>query len=384
MSRQRLRIAFVADTLQSTSGGGTLSGAYMVEQLRKDHEVITVATDGDEALPSFQLPFRAMRDMKFVMARPEKTTLAHAFEKADIVHLQFPFWLSFGALHEARRLGLPVVASFHVQPENALLSVGIHAQWLVDTVYAEVVHHLYNHVDAVICPTAFAEERLRAHGLTAPAYVVSNGVPPDVAKAMREHPPRHERAPGAPFLILAVGRFAAEKRQEIIIDAIARSKHKKDIQLVLSGWGPREAELKALASALPNATEIGFLSRERLLELYGKADLFVHAGEVELEGMSVLEAMSAGLPPVIADAKESAASRFALGPDFLFPAGDAEALAHRIDALIEDPKKLSSARDAYRTRAGQYSFEASVARLVEIYRTVIDENAKSSSERVTV
>jgi 1,2-diacylglycerol 3-alpha-glucosyltransferase len=379
MSRERLRIAFVADTLQSTSGGGTLSGAYMVERLRRDHDVITVATDGDEVLPSFQLPLRAMRDMQFVMARPEKKILAHAFERADIVHLQFPFWLSFGALHEARRLGRPVVASFHVQPENALLSVGLHAQWLVDTVYAEVVHHLYNHVDAVICPTAFAKERLVAHGLTAPAYVVSNGVPPDVAKAMKEHPPRHERAVGAPFIILAVGRFAAEKRQEVIIDAIARSKHKQDIHLVLSGWGPREEELKILARALPNATEVGFFPRERLLELYRTADLFVHAGEVELEGMSVLEAMSAGLPPVIADAKESAASRFALGPDFLFPAGDAATLAHRIDNLIEDPKKLASAREEYRERAEQFNFDASVGSLVQIYRTVIDEKAPKIS-----
>jgi 1,2-diacylglycerol 3-alpha-glucosyltransferase len=379
MSQQRLRIAFVADTLRSTSGGGTLSGAYMVERLRKDHEVVTVATDGDEVLPAFQLPLRAMRDMRFVMARPEREVLAHAFGRADVVHLQFPFWLSFGALHEARRLGLPVVASFHVQPENALLSVGIHAQWVVDTVYAEVVHHLYNHVDAVICPTVFAEERLRAHGLTAPAYVVSNGVPPDVARAMKAPRPRPQRVAGAPFVILAVGRFAAEKRQEVIIDAITRSKHKTDIHLVLGGWGPREEELKSLAEALPNATEIGFLPRERLLDLYRTADLFVHAGEVELEGMSVLEAMSAGLPSVIADAKESAASRLALGPDFLFPAGDAASLARRIDELIDDPKTLASARDAYRERATQFDFDASVGRLVQIYRAVIDKTASRLS-----
>jgi glycosyltransferase involved in cell wall biosynthesis len=196
---------------------------------------------------------------------------------------------------------------------------------------------------------------------------------------MRDHPPQHQRVAGAPFVVLAVGRFAAEKRQEIIIDAVARSKHKNEIRLVLGGWGPREEELKTLARALPNPPEIGFLSRERLLELYRTADLFVHAGEVELEGMSVLEAMSAGLPPVIADAKESAAPRFALGADFLFPAGDAAALARRIDDFIENPAKLASARDAYRERAKQFDFDASVGRLVQIYRTVIDGKASTLS-----
>src|SRR5208282_2164120 len=106
--------------------------------------------------------------------------------------------------------------------------------------------------------------------------------------------------------------------------------------------GPREEELKRLASGLPNGAEIGFLPREKLIEGYRTSDLFVHAGEVELEGMSVLESMSAGLPALIADAPESAASAFALNDDFVFPAGDAAALARKIDALIESPSKLAT------------------------------------------
>ena len=59
------------------------------------------------------------------MARPDHAVLARTFSQVDIVHLQFPFWLSFAALAEARRANKPVVASFHVQPENALLNIGI-------------------------------------------------------------------------------------------------------------------------------------------------------------------------------------------------------------------------------------------------------------------
>jgi glycosyltransferase involved in cell wall biosynthesis len=98
----------------------------------------------------------------------------------------------------------------------------------------------------------------------------------------------------------------------VIIEAVRLSRHRDRIRLVLSGWGPREDELRNLASRLPNGAEIGFLSREQLVEDYGAADLFVHAGEVELEGMSVLESMSAGLPALIANAPESAASTLAL------------------------------------------------------------------------
>ena len=384
-SSARLRIAFVADTLHSHSGGGVSSGEFFVERLRRDHDVVTVATDGDDVLPGFQIPLRVMRDSQFVMARPDRAVLAHAFANVDLVHLQLPFWLSFAALDEARRLGLPVVAGFHVQPENALFNVGIHSDWLNKTIYRALVNHFYNRVDAVICPTPFAEAKLQSYGLRTSTYVVSNGVPPDVAAAMAALAGGPRRVPrnDGKFFILAVGRLAAEKRQELIIEAVRLSRYRDKIRLVLSGGGPREAELKALAAHLPNGAEIGFLPRETLLDYFRSADLFVHASDVELEGMSVLEAMSAGLPAVIADAPESAAAAFALSDEFRFPGGNAEALRDRLDALIENPAKLEAARDAYRARASQFDFSASVGRLVEVYRTVVDARRAAPSVRQT-
>jgi glycosyltransferase involved in cell wall biosynthesis len=371
----RLRIAFVADSLHTLSGG-VMSGKYVVERLRRDHDVITVASDGDAALPSFTLPLRAMREMKFVMARPDRHVLARVFENVDVVHLQLPFWLSFTALEVARRAGLPVVAGFHVQPENAFYNVGIHSAWLNDVTYKFLIRRFYDRVDAVICPTPFAEERLRMHGLRAPAVVVSNGVPPDVAEATAAANSDGHAADPRPadgrFFILAVGRLAAEKRQDVIIEAVRRSRHRDRIRLALTGAGPREAELRELASNLPNGAEIGYTTREELLRRLVTADLFIHASEVELEGMAVLEAMSAGLPAIIAQAPESAASRFALDDDFRFPAGDAAALAAKIDALIDAPAKLVAARAAYRERAHEFDFDASVGKLVGVYRSVIE------------
>jgi len=336
-----------------------------------------VGADGDGALPSFQLPLKAMRESSFVMAKPDRGVLAKAFANVDLVHLQFPFWLSFAALDEARKLGLPVVAGFHVQPENALYSVGIHSQWLNNNVYKMLVTRLYNKVDGVICPTPFAAEKLRSHGLTTPTFVISNGVPPDVAEAMANHTHAAAPSPDGKFTILAVGRLAAEKRQDVIIEAVKLSRHRDQIRLVLSGAGPREAELKELAAGLPNGAEFGFLARETLLDRFRTADLFIHASEVELEGMSVLEAMSAGLPSLIANAPESAASSFALNDDFSFPAGDAATLSAKIDALIEDRAKLEAAREPYRQRAHQFDFSASVDKMVNVYRTVIAKHREA-------
>jgi glycosyltransferase involved in cell wall biosynthesis len=265
-----------------------------------------------------------------------------------------------------------------VQPENLLYGVGIHSTWLNHGVYRALVKHFYNKVDAVICPTAFAREKLESHGLTTPAFVISNGVPPDVAQ-MEKRKERPKAGEGAEFFILAVGRLAAEKRQDVILEAVRLSRHRDRIRLVLAGSGPRENELKELAHGLPNGAEIGFLPREALLERFAEADLFIHASEVELEGMAVLEAMSAGVPALIADAPESAASRFALNEDFRFPTGNAAALSAKIDALIDDRAKLEAARTAYRVRAEQFDFNASVEKMVDVYRSVIARHAAGTA-----
>jgi 1,2-diacylglycerol 3-alpha-glucosyltransferase len=366
-----LRIAYVADTVYSAFGGGILAGQNVVERLRRDHDVVVVASDGDARVPALYLPFRAIRETHFVMARPDRRVLRRAIERADVVHLQLPFWLSFAALEEARALNVPVVAAFHVQPENVLMNVGIRSQWASDALYRWLVKSLYDKADAVICPTHFAEEKLRSHGLRTHTVVISNGVTPDIAAVAQR--PRRRADAAAPFFVLAAGRLASEKREDVIIEAVRRSRHRDNIRLVLAGGGPLQHELQLAADTLPRGAEIGFLPRETLLRYFAEADLFVHASEVELEGMAVLEAMSAGLPSLVAQAPESAASAFALNDDFRFPAGDSAALSARIDALIEDRSKLEQASEPYRLRARAFDFEASIGKLVQVYESVIGQ-----------
>jgi len=56
----------------------------------------------------------------------------------------------------------------------------------------------------------------------------------------------------------------------------------------------------------------------------------------------------------------------------------ATALAAKIDALIDNPAKLEAARDLYRERARHFDFNASIEKLVELYRSVI---AAAGSQR---
>ncbi|MEI8259113.1 MAG: glycosyltransferase, partial [Deltaproteobacteria bacterium] len=173
------------------------------------------------------------------------------------------------------------------------------------------------------------------------------------------------------FVIMMVGRLAAEKRQETFLAAVRASRHRARIALVLAGTGPREEELRALAQEVSDQVEVGFLPRERLLTLLASADLLVHCSGVELEGLAVLEALGMGLPALVAEGPETAASDYALGPDWRFPVGDVAALTARIDRLVDEPERLVAARTASLVAAQRVSFDLCVARLESVYRQVL-------------
>ena len=375
----RLRVAFVADTVHGRIGGGITSADRFVSGLRRHHDVTVIgadATAGDGVrLRGFMLPIHAMRTMGFVMAKPDRKAIARAIAASDVVHLQFPFWLSFVALEEARRARKPVIAAFHVQPENALLNVGISSAPLTKAVYRFWVDRLYGKADAVVCPTKFAEAKLRSYGLEAPTIVISNGIPPDVTALALTTPAPAPAGAGDPFVIMTAGRFAKEKRQADIIEAVRRCRHAARVQLVIAGDGPEKETLTRLARQLPRPAQVGFLPREQLLERLRSADLYVHASEVELEGIAVLEAIGSGVPALIAVSPESAASELAIDDAFRFTARNVDELAARLDALIESPSERARARELYAARAAELDFERSLSKLSGLYAGVVSTRA---------
>jgi glycosyltransferase involved in cell wall biosynthesis len=381
---QRLRIALVADTMVGWSGGGVVSARRFTESLRARHRVVVVGASlppGDPdcvRLPGFRLPVQAMRDMQFVMARPDRASLREAFAQVDLVHLQFPFWLSFVALDEARAMGRPVVASFHVQPENAWFNVGVRSPWVNQLTYRLWVNRLYNRADAVVCPSVFAENKLRSYGLCVPTHVISNGTAPDLGRSPALRRPKG----GGEVLVLSVGRMAAEKRQDVLIEAIAQSRYRDRIRLVLAGPGTLDPALRRKAYRLPVRPEIGFVDRARLEQLLESADVFVHPSDVELEGMAVVEAMAMGLPVLVSDSPESAAAGFALDERFRFRSGDPQALADRLDALLARPDVLREASVGYAAMARTLDFGQSVEHLVEVYRSVLPSQTIADSRGV--
>ena len=216
-------------------------------------------------------------------------------------------------------------------------------------------------------------DQLRAHGYTAQLHVISNGISPEYTYGKQSKEPWMEGF----FNVLMVGRYAGEKRQDELIEAAARCRHARDIQVILAGKGPLERKYRRLAEKLSNPIVMGFYEPSRLLEILHMADLYVHTSDAEIEAMSCMEAFACGLVPVIADSPRSATPQFALDERSLFPAGDVDALAERIDYWFDHPAEREEMERRYADHAGQYSLENSILQTEEMFRQAIAEQKKA-------
>lgn len=199
--------------------------------------------------------------------------------------------------------------------------------------------------------------------------VISNGLPEQFKPG--DYQPRPEFS--GKFVILMVGRFAKEKRHDLAIQAIKQSQYADQIQLVITGQGPLREEIAQAAATLPNPGIVDYVSQQELIRLYNTADLLIHASEVELEGMAVLEAIGCGLPALIANAESSAATQFALHDKFLFDDGDSRDLLSHIDYWYQHQEELALSKQPYLEKARQFSFDYSVKKTVDFYRKTIGD-----------
>lgn len=326
--------------------------------------------EGCVAFPRISIPGvnRIIDRMKAPLAKPHRQQLARVIGDSDLLHVQFPFFLGHSAIAEARRQGKPVVASFHVQPENILNNLHLSSQWLTAVLYKFFVWRFYARADRVIAPSQFAADLLAKAGLQVPVTVLSNGVTEDffVDRPATKHEP--------PFHVVSVGRLAAEKQQHQLIEAIAGSRFKQDIEVSLVGTGPEQKRLDEQARLLGVRANIGRVGDETLRRLYKTADLFVQTSAVELEGMSVLEAMAAGCPVLINRASTSAVPEFVSADEATYSMNSVAELTRKLDALLADGKLRDAAGAVNRQIAQTRSHQHSVQRLSNIYNQLLNRS----------
>lgn len=373
-------IVLVIDSFADKSNGTSMTAARFASALEKrGHSVRVVApfVQGSGFYPVKEryipLVTEIAKAQHMVFGKPDVKVLEQAFLGADIVHLFLPFRLEQVAVQVAQKMGVPYMAAFHLQPEHITYNIGLQKFALLNRfIFWLFKRRFYRHIAHIHCPSQLIKDELERAGYGGKKYVISNGFDPKFKPADPSSTPLDKL-----IHITMVGRYSKEKRQDLIIKAIAQNPYKDKIKLHLLGVGPLESTLKKQAKILPNAVDFRFLPLEELIKVLHQSTLYIHAAEVEGEAIAALEAISCGIVPIIADSKVSATRQFALDSRSLFRAGDASDLSEKITYWIERTQELEQASKLYAKSAQNYTLESTIAKAIAMYEEVISDFQRS-------
>lgn len=218
---------------------------------------------------------------------------------------------------------------------------------------------------AGFCVSRSVLEAARAAYPTLPLYEVTN---------FTQLEARPVKAPPAgPPVIGALGRLHEQKAFHLLLEALARLKADgARFSARIAGDGPERTTLEGLRGALGLDAEVDFTGWiSPVTDFLAGLDLYVMSSHYEPFGLSLAEALAAGVPAVATDIEGPAeilgGGRFGR----LFPNRDVGALAEALGAAMADwPSTLARAEAAQAHALATYSFDAGRRRLAEAITAV--------------
>jgi len=210
--------------------------------------------------------------------------------------------------------------------------------------------------------------------LSSKAVVVPNGI--DLERFERAVPlSRQSILPslkeGDRVLVMAAS-FTGKKDHSTAIRAL--SMLPENFFLILCGEGPTRHSMSVLAQELGLHKRVGFPgNRPDIPALFKACDYAVQSSHWEGFGLTAAEAMASGLP-VIASRVEGLSETVGAG-GVLFEPGNPSALAAAVMELENDPVLRESLIENARRRSGDFDIRKMVERQLEIYRSILREQA---------
>lgn len=389
-----MKILIVINNFHMTGNGMAASARRTVKYLREaGHEVRVLAGPNPDPkgpqpeflLKEYKLPVgQSMVEAQgYHYASSDKKVIAQAVEWADIVHLEEPFILEYKTIKIAEAMGKPITATYHIHPENISCHWGPLSYWkgLNRALLRLAKKYIYNHCSAVQCPTENVMDRMRRYHIDSHLEVISNGLVPDDCIRPKEMPADY-LDPKRPIKVIYIGRLSKEKDQMTLLESMRYSQYAWRIQLHFAGIGDTEKEIKKKARELCKEGVLKyppiftFEDRDGLRKLAAEADLAIHCAIIEVEGLSIMEAMQQGVVPVIGEGRYSGTSQFALDRRSVFPVKNPEALANRIDYWLSHPKERWETGQRYVEAMKTYDIRQSVAKLTALFEQAIKEKSK--------
>ena len=163
-------------------------------------------------------------------------------------------------------------------------------------------------------------------------------------------------------------RLTPDKRVDVIVDAF---KDMPDKKLIVASGGSDLDKIKKLADGYGNISVLGWVSDEKLAELYGTCVASIAASYFEDFGMIATESMAAG-KPVIASGDKGFAESIVDGETGILIDPTKSEIVKAVNKL--DKRKALSMRYSCEKRAKLFSKEVFVSKVGAVVREEIERS----------
>ncbi|MEW6572518.1 MAG: glycosyltransferase family 4 protein [Bacillota bacterium] len=258
----------------------------------------------------FRFPsFPAPTNPDFTLAIPFSFRLAGTVKnmKLDIVHVHSPFMLGKLGARWARRLGIPLVFTYHTLYEEYVHYFPFFKN-IARQVTRKYTISFCNRCDLILTPTEIIKEYLLKSGVFTRVESLPTGIDLKAFRGGDRQGFRQRYGIGVDELVLLyVGRMGKEKNVGFLLRAFRGVCDRvQRIWLVLVGGGPAREGLAEEAKSLGVADRIVFtgpVPPDKVKDCYAAGDIFVISSLTETQGLVVGEAKAAGLPAVAVGAQ---------------------------------------------------------------------------------
>lgn len=259
-----------------------------------------------------------------------------------IVHAHSPFAAGLAAANVAKRLNIPMVATFHSKYRDDF-SQTIPSKVVVNQIIKRIIS-FYERADEVWVPQQSVAEVIRDYGFKGKVEVVENG-----SDLVSNYPETYfvearQQLGIAPddFVFLFVGQHIWQKNVRFIIEGLEKLKD-TPFKMYFVGSGYAAEAMKEMVSEKGLDSQVTFVGivteRETIKRYYAAADLFLFPSLYDTDGLVVKEAAALQTPSILL---ENATAASIIRDDengFLVP-DDLDAFADRLRELIHDPQRV--------------------------------------------
>ena len=301
-----MRIGMMADAYKPYVSGVTnyidLNKRYL-ERAGHDVFVFTFSDPEyyDEEPRVIRSPGLSLPKTGFYLSFRYSRAAKRLLQSMDIIHVHHPFLSGNLALRYARPLQIPIVFTNHTRYDlYAQAYMPLMPEEISEGLLRTYMPSFCDAVNLVISPSEGMEKILRGLDVKSPIAVVPNGV--ELESYLNANPLARADFGYTPgnIIFVYVGRLGPEKNLELLLRAFnGVAQAFEHARLLILGDGPYREEMENIASSLSLSDRVhfeGLVPYDRIPSYLAMCDAFVTASVTETFGMSVVEAMGAGLP----------------------------------------------------------------------------------------